>query len=109
MASVCGAWFCGIAVRIKPAFTQLNSQCFLQPLLLISTLVLLQLQPELLCVPLVIHDILQASVPACIPELDPPLLWFFFGQASSILSVSEPQVHTSNVTIPVFSSLYFSS
>lgn len=24
-----GAWFCGIAVRIKPAFTQLGSQCFL--------------------------------------------------------------------------------
>lgn len=70
--------FCGIAVRIKPASTQLSSQCFVQPLLPISTQVPRSCccsRPELLCAPSVISDLLLASVPTCIPELDPLLLW----------------------------------
>lgn len=56
--------FCGIAVRIKPAFT-LSYRCFLHPLLHISTLVPRShccSRPELLCASSVISDILLAGI-----------------------------------------------
>lgn len=68
MGSACGARFCGIAVRIKPAFTQLGSQCFLRPLLCISgpdPRSCCCSRPELLCAsssPSIVSDVLLTDI-----------------------------------------------
>lgn len=68
VGSARGVWFCGITVRIKPAFTQLGSQCFLQPSLCISgpdPRSCWCSRPELLCANSarsIISDILLADI-----------------------------------------------